>query len=319
MGDNMHIPLLPDASALTKETLKIEPLKHYNLDQIKKQFFENRIFGSHPETKEYHLNHFRRYLLTLEEMVSLPTTTRVLEIGAPPYGLTYLMKILLFEDITLSGFDEKNPEKTADFSTDTIDLSKSDQEKIIFNEYRFNIETHNWPFPNEAFDLIVCSEVLEHLALDPMCVFSESNRILKPGGRLLITVPNAIGVTNLVRLIRGEQPSSFPPYRPEGINLRHNREITPYELSELFRAGGFGVENMKTINIAQPETKGMKINFLNLILSEIHDITFRKDFLLATGIKNSPVIDRFPLRHKLYFEWDVPRLVEKNSIENKVL
>lgn len=44
------------------------------------------------------------------------------------------------------------------------------------------------PFPDHSFDRIICSEVLEHLP-DVDAALAEINRILKPGGRLAISVP----------------------------------------------------------------------------------------------------------------------------------
>lgn len=44
------------------------------------------------------------------------------------------------------------------------------------------------PFPSESFDRVVISEVLEHI-WDDERVISELVRVLKPGGRLAVTVP----------------------------------------------------------------------------------------------------------------------------------
>jgi SAM-dependent methyltransferase len=44
------------------------------------------------------------------------------------------------------------------------------------------------PFPDDAFDRIVASEVLEHLWADERAI-SELVRVLRPGGRLAVTVP----------------------------------------------------------------------------------------------------------------------------------
>ena len=46
------------------------------------------------------------------------------------------------------------------------------------------------PFPEASFDLIWCSEVIEHL-ISPEAFVSECNRVLKSGGRLVLTTPNS--------------------------------------------------------------------------------------------------------------------------------
>lgn len=45
------------------------------------------------------------------------------------------------------------------------------------------------PFCDNEFDLLWCSEVIEHL-LDPAFTIQEFKRVLKPGGKLLMTTPN---------------------------------------------------------------------------------------------------------------------------------
>lgn len=46
------------------------------------------------------------------------------------------------------------------------------------------------PFSDNSFDLIFCSEVLEHL-IDPFFTVKEFNRVLKPSGKIIITTPNS--------------------------------------------------------------------------------------------------------------------------------
>jgi len=45
-----------------------------------------------------------------------------------------------------------------------------------------------FPFDSESFDSLVCSQVLEHV-FTPREFVGELNRVLKPGGALLLTVP----------------------------------------------------------------------------------------------------------------------------------
>jgi SAM-dependent methyltransferase len=45
------------------------------------------------------------------------------------------------------------------------------------------------PFLSQGFDLVLCTQMLEY-APDPGLVLSEIHRVLKPGGRLLLSVPS---------------------------------------------------------------------------------------------------------------------------------
>lgn len=46
------------------------------------------------------------------------------------------------------------------------------------------------PFADESFDLVWCTEVIEHV-LKPEFTLAEINRVLKPGGKLLLSTPNS--------------------------------------------------------------------------------------------------------------------------------
>jgi len=51
------------------------------------------------------------------------------------------------------------------------------------------------PLPSNSIDAILCTEVFEHL-VDPIPVLKEMARLLKPGGRLLLTAP-ALSYTHM--------------------------------------------------------------------------------------------------------------------------
>jgi len=46
------------------------------------------------------------------------------------------------------------------------------------------------PFAGETFDLVWCTEVIEHV-VKPEFTLSEIDRVLKPGGKLLLSTPNS--------------------------------------------------------------------------------------------------------------------------------
>jgi SAM-dependent methyltransferase len=58
------------------------------------------------------------------------------------------------------------------------------------------------PFADSSFDRIICTETLEHVA-DADAALSELARVLKPGGRLAVSVPHLFCEAILLRLIRG--------------------------------------------------------------------------------------------------------------------
>jgi ubiquinone/menaquinone biosynthesis C-methylase UbiE len=49
------------------------------------------------------------------------------------------------------------------------------------------------PVPDRSFDIILCTEVLEHVP-EPINALFEFSRILKPGGRLILTAPLGSGL-----------------------------------------------------------------------------------------------------------------------------
>jgi SAM-dependent methyltransferase len=58
------------------------------------------------------------------------------------------------------------------------------------------------PFADASFDRIICTETLEHVANAPQAL-SEMTRVLRPGGRLAISVPHFLCEAILCRLIKG--------------------------------------------------------------------------------------------------------------------
>lgn len=52
-----------------------------------------------------------------------------------------------------------------------------------------NASIYELPYPDKSFDVIICTEVLEHLT-DDIGALKELKRVLKPNGVMLISVPN---------------------------------------------------------------------------------------------------------------------------------
>lgn len=63
--------------------------------------------------------------------------------------------------------------------------------KYSFGKYP-DVDIHNLPYADGAFDLVIHSDTLEHV-LNPVHALQECRRVLRPGGALCFTVPVIVG------------------------------------------------------------------------------------------------------------------------------
>jgi SAM-dependent methyltransferase len=113
----------------------------------------------------------------------------------------------------------------------------------------FDAEKDRFPYADERFSTVLCCELLEHLPTDPMYMMGEINRVLKPGGHLVLTTPNLASLRALAGILQGFNPQLFSAYiRPRNgvVDARHAREYTPYEIRRLLEDSGFTVALLET-------------------------------------------------------------------------
>jgi len=87
-----------------------------------------------------------------------------------------------------------------------------------------------------SFDLVVFSEVIEHLHVAPAYVLAFLGSVLSPRGVLICTTPNAIGISKRTRMLIGRNP--YEQLRLYSRNPGHIREYTRKELVEIAAAVG---------------------------------------------------------------------------------
>jgi methionine biosynthesis protein MetW len=95
------------------------------------------------------------------------------------------------------------------------------------------------PFDNAAFDVVVCDSQLEH-RFDPYHALDEMTRVLKPGGRLVLLLPNAAHWRVRWWLLTGR----FPIVAHTPTDWLHIRFFTLPDMRAMLRARGIAVETV---------------------------------------------------------------------------
>lgn len=176
----------------------------------------------------------------------------VLEIG-PFYGYTpFFLRENASSYSVLEGDDPAAHALEALYQKRSIRISYVD----IFELFQAHETPSPLGFSNESFDSIICWETMEHFNFNPVPFVRELKRLLKPNGRIYITVPNKASFQNILALLsgRGEQRLidayyEYENYRSHGKNLFygfHWREYSPGELRMLFAKTGLSVRGCDT-------------------------------------------------------------------------
>lgn len=218
-----------------------------NVDIIRQYLYSFEIVGSDSSfIKAYADDALARFFHTLD-LLENKTTGKLLEIGGNPYLLTILLKNLYdFEIVPTNFFSLSVYDKEVSNGQQKVRSAMFDEE-YTFDYYDLNVELSDYPFKDEEFDTILFCEVLEHIVVNPLECFSKLRRVLKPGGQLVITTPNAVRLINFAHMLAGK--NFFDRYHPQnGIYGRHNREFTLSEVTSLLENEGFKIKVAKTLD-----------------------------------------------------------------------
>jgi len=152
--------------------------------------------------------------------LQLPPGAAILDVGCGPGKL--LRRVAgARDDLVLAGVDLRR----APTLPDVVDFAAVD------------LEQSPLPFPDQAFQLVVCSHVLEHLS-DPVRTVEEIHRVLATDGVAYLEVPSE-------RTLRAPPcPGWLHPCVPLAFSdeaTHVGRPYSPTELGEMARAAGLTV------------------------------------------------------------------------------
>jgi SAM-dependent methyltransferase len=134
----------------------------------------------------------------------------------------------------------------------SIDYVTADADAALATD---RVDIVSLPYGNAAFDLVICSHVLEHVPNDRAAI-AELRRVLRPGGTAIVIVP-----VHLERTVEFLDERSVPEY-PDGY-LRaehgHVREIGA-DYPDRLRAAGFRVDVLDyAASLPQAARSGMAL------------------------------------------------------------
>ncbi|HBM45762.1 MAG: Methionine biosynthesis protein MetW [Parcubacteria group bacterium GW2011_GWF2_38_76] len=129
---------------------------------------------------------------------------------------------------------------------DISDVLIKEAEKVLDKAIVVDVQEENIPFNEGYFDIVILSEVIEHLFF-PEITLEKIKNVLKKDGRLIITTPNLLVFSNRVRIFFG----NFE-YTEKGIIIpEHIRFFTHDSLIKFLNKNGFEV--VRENNIIHPK------------------------------------------------------------------
>jgi ubiquinone/menaquinone biosynthesis C-methylase UbiE len=130
----------------------------------------------------------------VEEILRDSTRGRLLDVPAGHGALAVRLKEIGFE---VSGCD-LYPQI---FDAQNIEIKAGDLDGRL-------------PYDDQAFGYVVCIEGLEHIE-NPANAIREFSRVLKPGGTLVVSVPNIMNIEERLKWLFAGYTSHFKPLSPE--------------------------------------------------------------------------------------------------------
>jgi ubiquinone/menaquinone biosynthesis C-methylase UbiE len=184
------------------------------------------------DTDPYHAVHWRRYARSLEiTLENITANTKLLEIGTSSVIPLVLQQLAPDVDVEVTDFNGDDPMRAL-----SLDINGNTR---TVTAYCADLEFEHIAAEDASFDTVLCFEVIEHMEVDPMALLAEINRVLKPGGTLLLTTPNICGSRSIAKILQGYDPYFYMQYQRGATYNRHNYEYSVWSLRHLLEAAGF--------------------------------------------------------------------------------
>lgn len=182
---------------------------------------------------DWNKNYFRdqknRYIKDIEFYSGLDGISNVLEIGAAPFHLSACLKEIGLNPTIL----DINPDRFSWFINE-FDLDVK----------QCNVEIDEIPVQDNSHDLVIFTEIFEHLRINPIETLIKINKKMKPGGLIYLTTPNFFRYAAIRAMLLGRPPTNgYLEYKKLSDigHMGHVREYTKTEMYMFFENTGYEV------------------------------------------------------------------------------
>lgn len=204
-------------------------MSRHALDRIRcfKQIYLGRLKPLGLDKDEREADYFRRnkyrFIHTLKTLDKFYRPGRILDIGPTPFTLC-LKEIFDYAEISALDISDKWKSRLepAGIRLEVADLSQG-----------------RLPFAAESFEMVIFSEVIEHLPQGHAQIIRELRRVLKNKGILILSTFNAKSLRNILFAQKPGHP--VVPYPGDAGVCGHVKEYTLRQIRGLLKAGRFRI------------------------------------------------------------------------------
>jgi 2-polyprenyl-3-methyl-5-hydroxy-6-metoxy-1,4-benzoquinol methylase len=196
--------------------------------------------------------HFERFVATVDFAMKSSCGERLLDIGCHWLHQAYFFAQRGFR---ITGADAPN--------TIQLPLVRTAAERLhisLISYRRLDLGEGLNTIPDNSIDTIIFSEIIEHLAFNPIIVWREIYRILDSGGKIIVTTPNSAYygsiINNLLRLaLHGITGIALEDIFRIGTYGHHWKEYNLVELQQYFQllTPEFQIENFSVVTLGRDD------------------------------------------------------------------
>ena len=225
-------------------------------------YLYNQVNAQHTSCFPNAQNNRKRYQKSfIEKYVEITSESKIAEVG-PGHVILMLQKAHSCKAMAFGLVSDKHKILLRDFGIGT--------EQYDANTEDFPSRWHGY------FDCVLHLQVIEHLNRWPHEVLLDTVRLLKPGGKLILSTVNICRLSNRMRMIFGKSPLITPFLKtPYGIN--HIREYDLKEFQSLCAISGLRIN---VFEYWQYRFSGIRL-FLMPLISIIPSLSTHMFFCLS--------------------------------------